>query len=270
MKGPYARNLRPSFLLLALTLLQLAAPAATAQGVAPAREPETAAIARRIEELTNQARAGQGLPPALHVAYLGTAADGHSQEMLTMGYFSHTSPVAQQATPKQRILQSGGWDSEVGENIYKCSGISAEQVAQRTVEAWLASPAHYRNLMNPAYNSQGVGVARSGDTFTVTQNFSKQSFVVVQARTEPGAAGLQVVLKGRIREGSPQAAVFVNGSLRQTFQAAANGEFETRFAAPANAQISLGQQKSANRYSLTLILPSLTEAMRTAQLGQST
>ena len=155
-----------------LLLLFLMPANALAQGMVGGGQADVARIARNIEELTNQARARQGIPAAGTVDWLVRAAAGHSLEMLQLNYFSHYSPSAQQQTPRQRIeAASGGSPKRTGENIYRCSGFSPEQVAERTVNAWLASPSHYKNVMNPLYTGQGVAVVQQGETFVVTQNF---------------------------------------------------------------------------------------------------
>jgi hypothetical protein len=101
----------------------------------------------------------------------------------------------------------------------------------------------------------GVGVVRAGETFAVTQNFSKQSICVVQSLLVPSGAGLELVLAGRVREGSGDLAVFVNGVLHSSFRAGANGEFETRVIAPLGSVVSLGQKKTEGSFSIGLLLP---------------
>jgi hypothetical protein len=224
---------------------------------APQSDAGTAAIAGAIEQLVNRARAQNGLPPLLGVDYLAKAAVGHAEEMLTLDYFSHTSPVAARASVKQRIVLAGGWDTQTGENIYRCTGVDAGQVAERTVAAWLASPVHRKNIMQPAYNSQGVGVVRCGDTFSVTQNLSKQSIAVVRSLVTARGADVELVLAGRVRQGSQNLGVFVGGVLHSAPQVSADGHFEVKVTAPAGSVVSLGQEKAERSFSVTLLLPPL-------------
>lgn len=241
-------------LILLLTLLWVFPSPLAAQGT----DEDCAAIARRIEELTNQARFEQGLSPVLSVDYLARAAAGHSEEMWRLGYFSHASPTPELATPKKRIIDAGGWDTETGENIYRCTGIDADAVAQRAMTGWLASPAHCRNLMSSSYNSMGVGVVRRGDSYFVTQNFSKQSLAVASSSATAESGEIRLVLRGKVRQGSPHGALFVNGHHRGSFEADANGDFTAQVLAPVGSVVSVGQQKSAYSYSITLLLPPLS------------
>lgn len=245
--------------LLALLSLLIASRSAGANE-GPPYEPDAQLIAKRIEELTNEARARKGLGPAVHVDYLERAATDHSREMIELGYFSHSSPSPDSATPKKRIILAGGWDTETGENIYRCSGGSADAIAQRAMDAWLASPGHYRNIMNPNYNSMGVGVVVRGNSYSITQDFSKQAIAVVSSSASAGSRGVDLELRGKVRVGSRRGAVFVNGAHQGSFEADANGNFVARLTAPAGSVVSLGQEKAARSYTITLLLPPLQPA----------
>jgi uncharacterized protein YkwD len=67
--------------------------------------------------------------------------------------------------------------SYVSENLAKypvSSGMTATQVARRTVRAWLRSPEHRHNLLSSRPRVIGLGVARSANgTWFVVQNFAR-------------------------------------------------------------------------------------------------
>lgn len=48
---------------------------------------------------------------------------------------------------------------------------SAQQFARVAVEGWMESPGHRENILNPRYDSSGVGVAMVGDRAFATQVF---------------------------------------------------------------------------------------------------
>ena len=48
---------------------------------------------------------------------------------------------------------------------------TSEEIAQRTVEGWLNSPGHRKNIMNPAFNFGGMGVTAVNDYLIFTHNF---------------------------------------------------------------------------------------------------
>ncbi len=129
--------------------------------------------ARKVVTLTNGVRAKQGLPPLQPLAALNTAALGHSQEMLDLDYFSHTSPTPGRADVSDRIEAAGGTWRACAENIYMSSGKPLEGSAQAAVDGWVDSPGHYRNIIDPTYTHIGVGIAYRKGTLYATQVFSK-------------------------------------------------------------------------------------------------
>ena len=67
--------------------------------------------------------------------------------------------------------------SYVSENLARypmTSGMTATQVAQRTVRAWLRSPEHRHHLLSSRPRVIGLGVAKSANgTWFIVQNFAR-------------------------------------------------------------------------------------------------
>lgn len=124
---------------------------------------------------TNALRKKVGVPPLTEVTYLTSAAKMHSQEMVHLDYFSHTSPTPGREKPRDRVQLSGGQNPKIGENIYRASGLSSEELASRAIAAWEKSPSHYKNIIDSDFNAVGVGIFAQGDEFVVTQVFSQQA-----------------------------------------------------------------------------------------------
>ncbi|MCX5893685.1 MAG: CAP domain-containing protein, partial [Deltaproteobacteria bacterium] len=64
-----------------------------------------------------------------------------------------------------------GW----AENIWEGSNLSPadrEALARRIMDAWMSSPGHRQNILNPDYTHLGVGVAASGAEISATQLFA--------------------------------------------------------------------------------------------------
>jgi hypothetical protein len=107
-----------------------------------------------VIELTNQARAAQGLAPLVLNAKLTTSAQNFSKEMALGDFFSHTSPTG--STPTTRITatgyltDAGSW--RTAENI--AAGYSTPT---QVVQGWLNSPGHKANILNPDLLEIGVG-----------------------------------------------------------------------------------------------------------------
>ncbi|ADV66844.1 CAP domain-containing protein [Deinococcus maricopensis] len=97
-----------------------------------------------------QANFGPATPLTLN-AKLTIAAQQHSDDMATRNYFSHNS--LEGVTPQQRMVAAGytNW-SVLGENI--AAGYGG---AQATFKAWMGSPSHCPNIMDPDYRELGVG-----------------------------------------------------------------------------------------------------------------
>ncbi len=86
-------------------------------------------------------------------ANLRTAARGHSQDMATQNYFSHTSLDGR--TFSQRIANSGySGSGPLGENIGAGYGSPAA-----VVSGWMGSTGHCQNIMNASFRVVGVGYA---------------------------------------------------------------------------------------------------------------
>lgn len=135
--------------------------------------PESSA-AKELEilDLVNQRRAagatcgGETFGPREPLEMLGSlqcAARVHSLDMLENDYFSHTGLDG--SSPADRLRAAGydgrGW----GENI-----ASGRSDAESTMEQWMNSPGHCRNIMGN-YRYIGVGYAGMGRQHIWTQTF---------------------------------------------------------------------------------------------------
>jgi uncharacterized protein YkwD len=108
--------------------------------------------------LHNEIRAERGLPLLKENARLREAALGHSDDMVSRGFFEHTTPNG--VTMLQRIRAARytsprfGW--AVGENLAWGTGSLATPRA--IMKAWMASPGHRANVVKRAYREIGIGV----------------------------------------------------------------------------------------------------------------
>lgn len=103
------------------------------------------------------------VPPLTWNTQLATAAQRHSVDMAQNGYREETpqEPEAPHigsdgSTPQQRITAAGYVWKNSGENVaagYTVGGIND------VVAAWLDSPGHCSNIMNPNFKEIGVSVA---------------------------------------------------------------------------------------------------------------
>lgn len=81
---------------------------------------------------------------------LDDVALAHAKDMAIADYFSHTSKNGDQL--RDRVSKQNYSWSTIGENIAKGQKTSLE-----VVNAWMKSPGHCNNIMNPAFAELGVG-----------------------------------------------------------------------------------------------------------------
>ncbi len=104
----------------------------------------------------NQVRAGVGLPALTVNTELAALARQHSQEMADAGKIFHGDPISAGFT--------GPW-AKLGENV----GVGAS--VQVLVDAFVASPGHYANIVDPAFTQIGVGVVWRDNALYTTHRF---------------------------------------------------------------------------------------------------
>ena len=86
--------------------------------------------------------------------------------MAVNGFFAHDDPEGR--GPPERVAEVGFRGSYIGENIAR-----GQPTPEAVVAAWMASPGHCQNIMNPRYHFLGVGLAYSlSDEPNWTQNFA--------------------------------------------------------------------------------------------------
>lgn len=118
-----------------------------------------------IWKQVNLERKKTGLQELSYDSSLQSAARQHSQEMLKLGYFSHTSPLTELKNPSDRVYRAGLSDFVVGENIavHSLDG-PPDVVASQLMEQWMNSPGHRANILRPEFTHIGIGVISSKDS----------------------------------------------------------------------------------------------------------
>lgn len=134
----------------------------------PAQENTVAerSVAQQVLDLCNQERAAVGAPPLTMDVEAERAAKAHSNDMVQRGYFDHVS--AEGWTPGDRLRATGAGNYVgSGENI-----AAGQQSPAEVMQAWMTSPGHRANILNPDFTHLGVGVViYQGTTPLWTQVF---------------------------------------------------------------------------------------------------
>jgi uncharacterized protein YkwD len=179
---------------LSLILFWLATPSA---GPKRPGQPEIriADLERRVHELINKTRVEHDLPTLAYDERLAKVARGHSRDMATRHFFSHTNPDGQDPTARGKIagvtcrkqVAGNTFREGLGENIspdnlysrIRISGTersydwnTSEDIAGNSLRGWMNSPPHRHNILEKAYGQTGIGIAISDDDKVfVTQVF---------------------------------------------------------------------------------------------------
>ena len=135
----------------------------------PAPDPTATAFESEVLTLINQRRAagatcgGTAYPPVPALSMNGSlvmAARGHSQDMATRNYFSHTSPEGHTFTQRMSAAGFSG-SGPYGENIGAGYGSPSA-----VVSGWMGSTGHCQNIMSGGFRQAGVGYAHgAGSTY---------------------------------------------------------------------------------------------------------
>ena len=159
-------GIAPSLLFICLAVAAVTALTAKSPGVPLA--PVSASDNASLFQLTNQDRASNGIPSlsenytldgiagAAPYRVCGITVAGRSQDMISRGYFSHQIPPCNVYVFTMMQAAGIGYRS-AGENIGWES--YAPDPATYVNNAFMNSPDHRSNILDPAYTSLGVGSA---------------------------------------------------------------------------------------------------------------
>jgi uncharacterized protein YkwD len=116
------------------------------------------AVAETTLCLLNAERADHGLAPLAVNERLGAAASAFAQDLVAGSYFSHTgrdgSDVLDRIERTGYIQPDREW--ALGENL--AWGTGALATPGSIMQAWMNSPGHRENILNPSYREIGIGI----------------------------------------------------------------------------------------------------------------
>lgn len=125
-------------------------------------EPDPDELLQRVNDARQEGRSCgdtyyEPAPPVAWNSLLTQAAQRHADDMEEAQVLSHEGQDGSSAG--MRIRETGYDWSNYGENVAE-----AYPTEEAVVKAWLESPGHCRNIMNPAF--EDMGVATSGSYWT--------------------------------------------------------------------------------------------------------
>lgn len=107
---------------------------------------------QNVVNLVNQSREENSLKPLLINPELSKIAQDKAQDMTENHYFAHTSPNG--LTPWYWFIENGYSYKYAGENL----AINYDS-AEEEHEAWMNSPTHKKNILNPNFTEIGIATA---------------------------------------------------------------------------------------------------------------
>ena len=133
--------------------------------------PESSMSIAGVLKYTNIERVKAGLKPLTLNKKLSNSAIAKVDDMFALQYFEHTSPTGKTAAD---LVRAEGYDFQsVGENL----ALGDFGTDQKLVEAWMNSPLHRKNILNPRFTEIGLAVAKGtykGDTeWLAVQHFGR-------------------------------------------------------------------------------------------------
>jgi uncharacterized protein YkwD len=141
--------------------------------IGPIRETRAKQLSpEQIIYWTNYYRKENGLKELTQNSLLGKAAQDKVNDMFSKQYFEHVSPTG--VTPAQVVTGAGYSYKETGENLALGDFLTEKDL----VDAWMNSPGHRANILNPDYTEIGVatGLRKFQDrpeTWLAVQEFGK-------------------------------------------------------------------------------------------------
>ena len=116
-----------------------------------ARLADRAQIASEMLARVNEARRRAGLPPLAPNPLLDRISQEHAEDMLARSYSGHRTPEGLGPSDRAR---ADGYHIGIGENL-----VEQRFSVDEALAAWLASPDHRRNVLDPGCREMGLGLA---------------------------------------------------------------------------------------------------------------
>lgn len=154
----------------------------------------TALTVEGIIRETNVQRSANGIAALSESKQLDASAQVKAQDILARQYFEHTAPDGK--TVSDLVADQGYTYIKIGENLALGDFTSDADV----VTAWMNSPGHRANILDPQFREIGVGVAygtyQGHAVYVAVQHFGKPSSACptisasLKAEVEAGQAQL--------------------------------------------------------------------------------
>jgi uncharacterized protein YkwD len=168
---------------------------AEAVDAAPVAVERVQALDHAILLRLNETRARHRLRAVVFSRTLDAAAASHSRSMLEHGFFAHESFDGSSFDLRiKRFYRNAGYASwSAGENLIFSTGALDADTA---IKAWLASPEHRRNMLDPSWREIGIasmhatsaaGPFGGRPTWVVTMDFGTRTGSTLASNPNPAS-----------------------------------------------------------------------------------
>ncbi len=169
-------------------VIAIAVQALALMGVAQAPPVPVLPPEQQLLKLLNMERENAGVPDLRWDAKLAQAALAHSLQLADHATLSHQ--FAGEPELDRRVGATGARFNSVAENV------ALADTVELAHWALMNSPGHRANIMNPKYNSVGIGVEQRNGSLYVTQDFAR----VIPAYSEAQFRDAVVAAFNRLRQ----------------------------------------------------------------------
>lgn len=129
---------------------------ASATSAADTADAALAAALQQVIALTNAERENAGLKPLVANDNLTRASQAYADVLAGDACFGHACGAEPDFAERAASAGYTGW-TRLGENI-----AGGQRTPEAVVEAWMKSPGHRANILNPDFTEIGVGMANGG------------------------------------------------------------------------------------------------------------
>ena len=158
---------------------------------------------QNVVTLVNQSREENNLKPLLINPELSKIARDKAQDMVRNHYFAHTSPAG--ITPWHWFIENNYSYKYAGENL----AVNYDS-AEEEHEAWMKSPTHKKNILNPNFTEIGIATANG-----IIEG--KKSQITVQVFATPQ---IKIIAKNNFNNNfSDKKSTFILGAQSENLQA---------------------------------------------------
>jgi len=138
----------------------------TACLAASPQRPDVSAIEEELLEWVNKERTARDLNPLMFSHDLRAVATEHSKDMASHQKLTHLSSSGKLYS--DRLVDAGLYFIEIGENVATSETFDVAFIHQ----GFMSSPEHRENVLNPNFDTVGIGIVYSQDQkYFITQDF---------------------------------------------------------------------------------------------------